>query len=294
MKNRLIVLSITIMTLIFALSAYAQEAAEADAPLIDPARIPISYLSEDGRLIHPWIVNPLDTTHNADAPLLVGEEMQFKIHYGKIRAGTAYIKVKGIMDTDFGRAYLIETRAESAKAINAFFKVRDINYSWIGVDDLSSYGYSQSIREGNYVRDEWISLDAAKKIFYGRHKKKGDPNIITGITTGSVQDMLSSLFYVRTQDINTTDELVFDVANREKTYPLVMKIIGKEKVSVPAGDFNCIIVEPFFRGEGIFSQKGKRILVWLTDDEKRIPIRMEAEVFIGSVKVSLEKYIVNK
>ncbi|XRK16326.1 hypothetical protein Dip510_001967 [Elusimicrobium posterum] len=216
--------------------------------------------------------------------------MQFGVHYGIIRAGTAYISTKGIVQTDFGPAYLIETLANSAKVIDHVFKVRDINYSWISVKDFTSYGYAQSIREGNYVRDEWLTFDVPKKKYTGILKKKGNPSLIEGPLEGPVQDMLTSLFYVRKQDLDSKKDIIFDVANREKTYPLVVKVLGKETVKVPAGKFNCIVVEPGFRGEGIFTQKGKSLKVWITDDERRLPVKMETQVFIGKVSASLEKY----
>lgn len=250
-----------------------------------------SYVTSDDRYLHPWTANPVTgkTFDNQTVPW-AGEELKFGIHYGFIRAGTAYIRSNGVTKTEFGPAYRIETIANSAKAIDAVFKVRDVNYSWISSKDYSSYGYSQSVREGGYYRDEWVSFNAPMMTYYGMVKRKKGPEPLEGLTTGPVQDMLTSLFYVRMQDLNTNKDIIFDVANREHTYPLVVKIIKREKVKVPAGTFNCVVVEPAFRGEGIFITKGKSLKVWLTDDERKMPVKMEAEVFIGSVSATLEEY----
>ncbi|MGB2579043.1 hypothetical protein AAIR98_000962 [Elusimicrobium simillimum] len=249
----------------------------------------------DGRYMHPWAQNPIIKDGEAAYPApWAYEDMQFGIHYTFIRAGTAYIQAEGITQTSYGPAYRIKTTANSAKVIDSVFKVRDINYSWIGVKDYNSYGYSQSIREGRYVRDEWITFDTAGKTYTGFLKKKGDPEALSGELPGAVQDMLTSLFYVRTQDLSQGKDFIFDVANREKTYPLIVKFVKKERVKVPAGTFDCVVVEPQFRGEGIFTQKGKSLKVWLTDDERKIPVKMETEVFIGHVSASLEKYSLRK
>ena len=85
-------------------------------------------------------------------------------------------------------------------------------------------------------------------------------------------------------------DVVFDIINREKQYPLVVKVLGKETVKTDAGKFNCWVVEPQFRGEGIFVAKGKSLKVWLTDDEYRMPVKMSVEVFIGSVYAELLEY----
>jgi hypothetical protein len=100
---------------------------------------------------------------------------------------------------------------------------------------------------------------------------------------------LSALYYVRQRDLSKNEPIIFDVTNREKTYPLVVDIVKRETVKVGAGKFKCVVVEPKFRGDGIFVQKGKSIKVWLTDDEERIPVKMETKVFIGTVSAELLK-----
>ena len=82
----------------------------------------------------------------------------------------------------------------------------------------------------------------------------------------------------------------FDIVNRAEQYPLKVVVLGKEKVKVKAGKFNCIVVEPMISGEGIFVSKGKSLKVWLTDDEYKLPVKMAVEVFIGSVKAELTEY----
>jgi len=65
-----------------------------------------------------------------------------------------------------------------------------------------------------------------------------------------------------------------------------VKVIKKEKIKVGDKKYRTILVEPMMREEGIFSAKGS-ILVWLTDDKRRIPVRMSSKVLIGSVTVDL-------
>ena len=105
-----------------------------------------------------------------------------------------------------------------------------------------------------------------------------------------VLDMLSSLYFVRAQKLEPGKDIIFDIINRERQYPLVVKVLGKETVKTDAGKFNCIVVEPQFRGEGIFVSKGKSLKVWLTDDEYKMPVKMKTEVFIGSVSAELLEY----
>lgn len=218
------------------------------------------------------------------------EQLKYGVYYSFIKAGTAYIKNRGLIEHNGRKAFLIQTTAFSASVIDAFFKVRDINLSWIDTQTLYSLGYTQSVREGRYRRDEWVNFDTANKRYYGEVQKKKEPHIISGELETNVLDMLSSLYYVRAQKLEVGKDIVFDIINREKQYPLIVKVLKKETVKTEAGKFDCIVVEPQFRGEGIFVSKGKSLKVWLTDDEYKMPVKMKAEVFIGSVSAELLEY----
>jgi len=63
---------------------------------------------------------------------------------------------------------------------------------------------------------------------------------------------------------------------------------GREKVEVPAGSFSCLIIEPVLKGEGLFQQKG-RLRIWVTDDERKLPVLMKTEILIGTIDVKLKK-----
>lgn len=241
-----------------------------------------------GRLLSPLAYESIhpDTTH---APWS-NESLQYGLYYSFIKAGTAYIKTRGITEHNGKKAYLIQTTAFSASVIDSVFKVRDINFSWIDVATHYSLGYAQSLREGNYVRDEWVNFEPENQRYYGEVKKKKEPRPISGELDQPVLDMLSSLYYVRSQPLEVGKDVTFDIINREERYPLVVKVLGKETVKTKAGKFNCWVVEPQFRGEGIFVAKGKSLKVWLTDDQYRMPVKMSVEVFIGSVYAELLDY----
>ena len=124
-----------------------------------------------------------------------------------------------------------------------------------------------------------------------KQNKKGEIYKYTTPFTGTeVFDVLSALYYVRNPKIVLQGTIYFDIVNVNKQYPLKVVVHGKEKIKTKAGTFNCIVVEPMISGESIFVVKGKSLKVWLTDDEYRLPVKLEVEVFIGSVKAELYSY----
>jgi hypothetical protein len=72
-------------------------------------------------------------------------------------------------------------------------------------------------------------------------------------------------------------------------YDLNVKYLGQEVVEVPAGKFECIIVEPLVKEGGLFKHEGN-IIIWLTNDEVKMPVKVRTKVVIGYVEAKLNKY----
>lgn len=68
-----------------------------------------------------------------------------------------------------------------------------------------------------------------------------------------------------------------------------MSVLRRERIRVPAGSFDCILVKPELRSEGIFDQKGE-IFVWMTDDGRHMPVLMRSAIVIGEIACLLESY----
>lgn len=251
--------------------------------------------TEEGRLTSPFYFAQdatIEQTKSLKKPVWFGETLKYNIGWSFIVAGVAQLQTTRIVDSNGTLAYELRADANSHSIIDALFKVRDINISWLDITTKKSLGYWQSVREGKYARDEWLAFNYANNT-YNNHRQDRDGNIKTQKMTfegEEVLDMLSALYYVRLQPLPEKGEIYFDIVNRQKQYPLKVIVLGKKKVKVKAGEFNCIVVEPQFSGEGIFTAKGKSLKVWLTDDERRLPVKMSVEVFIGSVTAELTEY----
>ena len=64
---------------------------------------------------------------------------------------------------------------------------------------------------------------------------------------------------------------------------------GKETVEVPAGKFDCIIIEPLVKEGGLFKHDGN-IIIWLSDDNLKVPIKVRTKIIIGYVEAVLTGY----
>ena len=68
-----------------------------------------------------------------------------------------------------------------------------------------------------------------------------------------------------------------------------MKFLGRQRIEVDAGTFDCIIIEPLMKEGGLFKSEG-RVVIWLTDDDRKIPVKVSTRVVIGSIDAELREY----
>jgi hypothetical protein len=147
--------------------------------------------------------------------------------------------------------------------------------------DLVSVRYEKNIREGKFQRQEWAVFDQKKH--KATYKDKEVP------IAPRTQDVLTSMYYVRTLPLKPGQNISLANHTDGKNYPLLIKVLRKERVTVDAGTFDCLVVEPFLQGPAIFQQKG-RITVWVTDDRYKIPVLVKSKVVIGAVSAVLKSY----
>ena len=146
---------------------------------------------------------------------------------------------------------------------------------------LYSLRFEKHLIEGKFQADAYIDFDQEKNLAIS-----GKDTIST---SPYVQDALSVFYYARTQKLEVGKSILIENHTDRKNYLLEVKVHRKEKVKVPAGEFDCIVVEPLLRGSTIFKHEGK-LTVWLTDDQKKMPVLMKSKAFIGSISASLTEY----
>jgi len=217
------------------------------------------------------------------------ELLEYEVKWGVLSMGFANLGVKTVVDFNGQPAYHIVSQARSSPFADRFYKVRDVNESWVSVRDLHSLGYQKKLREGDFQRDEWVVYDYPRKSYLAKRVNKGgDVAYSSGTIPGQVADVLSSLYYLRPKPLKVGDEVTLDVNTREN-WPLVVKVLQKTTIEVPAGRFRCVVVEPFVRQEGIFIHKGRSLKVWMTDDERHMPVMLQVEIVFGSVSAYLQR-----
>ncbi len=216
-----------------------------------------------------------------------GERFVFSVQYGIMRAGTASLAVTGPEDMNGLLAYNITAEARSNPVFDNFFSVRDVNRSHLDIVQLHTLRYFKDIREGEYSRAEETLFEQEEGI--ALYPGETDPEKMEDLIPPHALDVLGAFYYARTLSFSVGDRFSIDVHVDNDNYPLWVNVLERNTIRTPAGTFQCVLLKPELRGDGIFKQQGE-IFIWVTDDSRHMPVLMTASMVIGEISCLLESY----
>jgi hypothetical protein len=211
----------------------------------------------------------------------VGEYLEFSVGYGIVKAGSATMQVRDFIDERGRPAYRIMTTATSNSFFDSFYPVRDTMLAHLDAAGLFSWRYEKHMREGDYRKDQIVDF----------HQDAG--YAVDGTDTIPIplyaQDVLCALYYVRTQKLEVGQSLRVPNMTDRKNYDLEVRVLARETITTPAGEFTCLKVEPLLQAAGIFKHEG-RVTVWMTDDRLHMPVLMKSKLVVGAIHAELSGY----
>lgn len=214
----------------------------------------------------------------------VGEQLIFDVNYGFITAGQARMSIPRYSWQKGRKCFHVQFLVKSTSFFDNLYHVRDRYESHIDADGLFPWKFTQRIREGGYKRDFSARFDHEKERAYTSEGNYPLPPF--------TQDVLSAFYYMRTHDYSRMrrgQKVTLQNFYKDSTYTLTVVYHGKETIDVEAGTFRTLVLEPVMEEGGLFKASG-RILVWITDDERKIPVQVDAEIPIGSITSELTEY----
>jgi len=229
-------------------------------------------------------VQPFVYTERENAAFGVGERLVFDISYGFVTAGEAVMSIPAYDSIGGRQAFRVEFTVHSLPSFSWIYKVEDRYLTFIDVEALLPHRFEQHIREGSYRRDFIAEFDRTQGV---ARTTEGEYPILS-----SVHDVMSAFYFFRTLDLSgrqVGDTFRLHNFYKDKSYDLLVKVLGRQEIEVEAGTFRTVVVEPFVQEGGLFKSEG-RIVIWLSDDERKIPIRVNTEIIIGSIDSELREY----
>lgn len=215
----------------------------------------------------------------ADVPFGVGERLDYRVKFGPLRVGKAHMIVQGVERVDGHPTYHLNTVIEGS---TPFYKLVDKQESWLDVVQLASRRYLQDSKQGNYERYRVIDFDL-ENLVYSEH------NGGTGSIPAHALDDCSFVYFVRSLPLEVGETYEWNRYFRLDRNPVILQVLRRERVEVPAGEFSTIVVRPIIKSGGIFSEGGEAE-IYITDDENRVPIKLVTKLKVGSIILELTDY----
>jgi len=212
----------------------------------------------------------------------IPEKLIFSLSWTGIPVGVATQEI-----VDEGEVRKIFSTARSNDWLATFFPVDDRTESLLeksGEFPGRSRNIKMLFKEGTRVRDREITFNPATKTAHFFDRKKNEHKNIP--IEADTFDIYSSFYYVRHQRLEPGKSIYINVLDSKKLHRIEVRVLRRERVKVPAGEFNTIVIEPLVKPVGVF--EGKRgAYIWLSDDSRRIPVKAQTKVTVGSVTAVL-------
>jgi hypothetical protein len=239
--------------------------------------------SGPARLLAALLLAAAPAAAQQEPPVFVGETLRFSTSVFGITGG--HLILAGREDTWNGRKmWRGEFQAVSSDLLSKFFLVRDWVATWMDPVSLRSVRFEKHTVEGKRVRDETITFDWEAGL--ARGERNGESFEVPISRDEPAFDSLSTIFYVRTLPLEVgAPPREIRVVNRKGVATLRIVVHGRETIKVPAGKFRTIRVEPTAAdpdSEGLIG-KGKNMILWLTDDARRMPVQIRSKLKTGTL-----------
>lgn len=216
----------------------------------------------------------------ASPPFSVGEELTYRVR-ARVGAGRGSMRVEGPVDVRRTRVYVLRSEIQAR-----FGPVRAENHttSWLDPERMAALRFSKHERQPLSRHDQDVEL------FPEQRRWKAADGTVGASLSDAPLDELSFIYFIRTLPLTADTIYRFNRHFEAGRNPVTVRVVKREAVSTTAGEFRTVLVEMRvkdprrYRGEGV-------IRINLSDDERRLPVRIESTVpIVGNAVLTLESY----
>jgi hypothetical protein len=213
-------------------------------------------------------------------PYAVGERLEYDVKFGRLRVGSGSMEVAGIQDVRGRETWHTVFQVRGG---TFFYRVNDTYESWIDRQTGNSLRFKQDLNEGSRDVERQFEIFPERSVF----QETGEDSLQTSVR--NPLDDGSFLYFIRTIPLSVGETYVFERYFRPDRNPVTIRVLRKERIEVPAGEFDAIVIQPVIKTKGIFSENG-HAEIWLSDDDNRIMLQMKSGLSFGSLNLYLRSY----
>ena len=219
-----------------------------------------------------------------------GEWFKFRIHYGIFNASYATLEVDEARLNN-KPVYHIKGRGKSTGLLSLFFKVDDDYQTYIDKKTGKPYKFIRKINEGGYTKDLEIDFDHEDNKAHVLNKKNNQLQSFS--VPNNVHDMLSAFYYIRNQididGLKPGKEMRLNMFIDDENLDFKLVFLGREVIKTKFGKIATLKFRPYVLAGRVFKEK-ESLTFWVSDDKNKIPVKIEADLAVGSLDADLEAY----
>lgn len=209
-------------------------------------------------------------------PFKVGERMTYQAKVNFLNAGSASMSVE---DVESIRGHPTFHTIFDVRGRVLFFHVNDHYESWFDTTTIVSLHHTQSIDETNRKDERKYDFYPDRKVYVRNGQE--NPSVAEPLDEGSF------IYFMRTLKLEVGKTYEFNRYYHPDRNPVVIKVLRRERITVPAGDFDALVVQPIIKSRGLFSEGGQA-LVWFADDSTRTLLRLKSKLPFGTLYLELK------
>jgi hypothetical protein len=219
-----------------------------------------------------------------------GEFIKLRIHYGLVNAGYATLEIKDAIKNN-KKVHHVVGKGYTVGMAKFFFKVEDDYQSYFDKETNKPYQFLRKINEGGYTKNqEGFFNQNNNTVLVKDYKNKTEK---TFSVTENVQDIVSSFYHLRNHPeldkLKPGESIAIDMFFDDETTKFKLKYIGKEDIKSKFGKVSCLVFKPLVQAGRVFKEN-ESVTIWISDDENKIPIRLQASLAVGSLKADLDSF----
>ena len=216
-----------------------------------------------------------------------GEKTAYQASWMGIPVASTQIEMRPVV-LDGKKFYHVTVKAESWRYLDFIFKMRDTIESTFDAETLHPRRFFFSQRENKKVIDTTAEVDPATHQWTVR-RKEGKRRKDFEFVSPTTLDTISAVYFARSLDVKIGDHFELEVFGGKSRYRVELDVVGKERVKVKTGEFEAYKIVPKLAdlSKTGYAQRLREATVWISADEKRMPIKMSAQIFVGSVTIEI-------
>ena len=215
-----------------------------------------------------------------------GERAVYKASWNGVPVATADISTSSQI-IDGKKFYSVRVEAKTSPVLDLFWKMRDTITSTIEAKALAPTRFTFSQRENQKVIDTEARFDRnSKKWFVHRDERRRVKKYEFDQPPNTI-DPITAVYLARSQDFKVGDHLYFNIFGGKYRYLLDLEVERREKIQIASGTVDSFKIVPRIKNvmkQG-YAERLNEAAVWISADERRIPVMLSSRIFVGSIYI---------